>query len=68
MKSVTFKFALGKQPIVEAHGFAGVGCQAATAIGEVALGRVTEVTPKLEMYQAEVVSGVNQTLNNGGVE
>ena len=51
---------------VEAHGFKGKGCEAATKAIEAALGSPTRRTRKPEYWQRDINVQQNQQLGGGG--
>ncbi len=54
-RTITVTFDREGNPTVEAHGFQGHGCKAATEAIEQALGTIETVTAKPELYQGGTV-------------
>lgn len=55
MKSITITVDTEGTPTVEAHGFKGQGCEAATKAFEQSLGAVSKRSRKSEYHQTEIV-------------
>ena len=64
--SIHVKISPAGEITVEAHGFTGRGCEAATAAIEAALGKTCAKTRKAEFWRQEQRGQNTQQLGNGG--
>ena len=67
-RSINVKVSPAGEITVEAHGFTGRGCEAATAAIEAALGTPTTHTRKPEFWRQEQHGKNIQRLGGGGEE
>jgi hypothetical protein len=65
-RSIHVRVSPSGEITVEAHGFTGRGCEAATAAIEAALGQATARSRKPEYWRQEQRGQNTQQLGNGG--